>query len=176
MNHLTESEKTLFESFEFVAKRPYLGMLAGGVLFFVITSYSIHYTKLYDPDPDPGLFQLLPGVRTDEVAQGPPQRGRPGCADRCQQLFRACGGDGHCLVRGRLRRRPGHRCGRSRRSSRDAIGLLFLQSNATLVPAGTPLFLDTLGVSLPFASFFHQGVGRLERPEQVQVPLHGTDP
>jgi len=35
MNHLTESEKTLFESFEFVAKRPYLGMLAGGVLFFV---------------------------------------------------------------------------------------------------------------------------------------------
>ncbi len=35
MKHLTESEKTLFESFEFVAKRPYLGMLAGGVLFFV---------------------------------------------------------------------------------------------------------------------------------------------
>jgi uncharacterized membrane protein len=35
MDHLTESEKTLFESFAFVAKRPYLGMLAGGVLFFV---------------------------------------------------------------------------------------------------------------------------------------------
>lgn len=35
MEHLTESERTLFESFEFVAKRPYLGMLAGAVLFFV---------------------------------------------------------------------------------------------------------------------------------------------
>jgi len=35
MDHLTESEKTLFESFEFVAKRPYLGMLAGAMLFFV---------------------------------------------------------------------------------------------------------------------------------------------
>ena len=35
MNRLTESEKTLFESFEFVAKRPYLGMLAGAMLFFV---------------------------------------------------------------------------------------------------------------------------------------------
>lgn len=35
MDHLTESEKTLFESFEFVAKKPYLGMLAGAVLFFV---------------------------------------------------------------------------------------------------------------------------------------------
>ncbi|MGB3398904.1 MAG: hypothetical protein WBA34_01890 [Candidatus Deferrimicrobiaceae bacterium] len=35
MDPLTESEKTLFESFEFVAKRPYLGMLAGGVLFSV---------------------------------------------------------------------------------------------------------------------------------------------
>lgn len=33
MRHLTESEKTLFESFEFVAKRPYLGMVAGGILF-----------------------------------------------------------------------------------------------------------------------------------------------
>jgi len=35
MDHLRESEKTLFESFEFVAKRPYLGMLAGAMLFFV---------------------------------------------------------------------------------------------------------------------------------------------
>ena len=35
MDHLTESEKTIFESFAFVAKRPYLGMLAGGALFFV---------------------------------------------------------------------------------------------------------------------------------------------
>lgn len=35
MDHLTESEKTLYESFEFVAKRPYLGMLAGAMLFFV---------------------------------------------------------------------------------------------------------------------------------------------
>jgi len=35
MDHLTESDKTIFESFEFVAKRPYLGMLAGGALFFV---------------------------------------------------------------------------------------------------------------------------------------------
>jgi uncharacterized membrane protein len=35
MDHLTESEKTLFESFEFVAKRPYLGMLAGAMLLFV---------------------------------------------------------------------------------------------------------------------------------------------
>jgi len=35
MDHLTESEKTLFDSFAFIAKRPYLGMLAGGVLFFV---------------------------------------------------------------------------------------------------------------------------------------------
>jgi len=35
MDHLTESEKTLFESFAFVAKRPYLGMLAGAMLFFV---------------------------------------------------------------------------------------------------------------------------------------------
>ena len=35
MDHLTESEKTIFESFAFVAKRPYLGMIAGGALFFV---------------------------------------------------------------------------------------------------------------------------------------------
>jgi uncharacterized membrane protein len=35
MDHLTESERTFFESFAFVAKRPYLGMLAGMVLFFV---------------------------------------------------------------------------------------------------------------------------------------------
>ncbi|MGA6992618.1 MAG: hypothetical protein WBX50_01845 [Candidatus Deferrimicrobiaceae bacterium] len=35
MDHLTESEKTLFDSFAFVAKKPYLGMLAGGVLFFL---------------------------------------------------------------------------------------------------------------------------------------------
>lgn len=27
MDHLTESEKTLFDSFAFVAKKPYLGML-----------------------------------------------------------------------------------------------------------------------------------------------------
>jgi hypothetical protein len=35
MDHLTESEKTFLESFVVVAKRPYLGFLAGGVLFFI---------------------------------------------------------------------------------------------------------------------------------------------
>jgi uncharacterized membrane protein len=35
MNHLTESEKTFFECFEIAATRPYLGYLAGAVLFFV---------------------------------------------------------------------------------------------------------------------------------------------
>ena len=35
MDHLTESEKTFFESFVIVAKRPYLGFLAGAVLFFI---------------------------------------------------------------------------------------------------------------------------------------------
>ena len=35
MNRLTESEKTFFECFEVAAKRPYLGYLAGAVLFFV---------------------------------------------------------------------------------------------------------------------------------------------
>ena len=41
MNNLSESEKTFFECFEIVAKRPYLGYLAGGVLFFVgMASYS----------------------------------------------------------------------------------------------------------------------------------------
>ena len=48
MDHLTESEKTLFESFEFVAKRPYLGMLAGATLFFV------------------GLWFYSKGMRNDE--------------------------------------------------------------------------------------------------------------
>ncbi|UCD48119.1 MAG: hypothetical protein JSV28_04910 [Deltaproteobacteria bacterium] len=35
MDPLTESEKTFFESFVIVAKRPYLGFLAGAVLFFI---------------------------------------------------------------------------------------------------------------------------------------------
>ncbi len=35
MEHLTESEKTFLESFTIVAKRPYLGYLAGAVLFFI---------------------------------------------------------------------------------------------------------------------------------------------
>lgn len=35
MDHLTESDKTFFECFEIVAKRPYLGFLAGVVLFFI---------------------------------------------------------------------------------------------------------------------------------------------
>jgi uncharacterized membrane protein len=35
MNHLTESEKTFYECFEIAATRPYLGYLAGAVLFFV---------------------------------------------------------------------------------------------------------------------------------------------
>jgi uncharacterized membrane protein len=48
MDHLTESEKTLFESFEFAAKRPYLGMLAGAMLFFV------------------GLWFYSKGMRNDE--------------------------------------------------------------------------------------------------------------
>jgi uncharacterized membrane protein len=48
MDRLTESEKTLFESFEFAAKRPYLGMLAGAMLFFV------------------GLWFYSKGMRNDE--------------------------------------------------------------------------------------------------------------
>lgn len=35
MDHLTESEKTFLECFEIVGKRPYLGYLAGVVLFFI---------------------------------------------------------------------------------------------------------------------------------------------
>lgn len=35
MDRLTESEKTFFECFEIVAKRPYLGVLAGAALFFI---------------------------------------------------------------------------------------------------------------------------------------------
>jgi uncharacterized membrane protein len=35
MNHLTESEKTFLECFEIAATRPYLGYLAGAVLFFI---------------------------------------------------------------------------------------------------------------------------------------------
>jgi len=35
MNPLTESEKTFLECFEIVAKRPYLGFLAGVVLFSI---------------------------------------------------------------------------------------------------------------------------------------------
>ena len=35
MEPLTESEKTFLEAFETVAKRPYLGYLAGAVLFFI---------------------------------------------------------------------------------------------------------------------------------------------
>ena len=35
MDHLTESEKKFWESFALVAKRPYLGFLAGAVLFFI---------------------------------------------------------------------------------------------------------------------------------------------
>jgi hypothetical protein len=35
MNPLTESEKTFLECFEIIAKRPYLGFLAGVVLFFI---------------------------------------------------------------------------------------------------------------------------------------------
>ncbi len=35
MEPLTESEKTFLEAFVTVAKRPYLGYLAGAVLFFI---------------------------------------------------------------------------------------------------------------------------------------------
>lgn len=35
MNRLTESEKAFFECFEMVAKRPYLGFLAGAALFII---------------------------------------------------------------------------------------------------------------------------------------------
>lgn len=35
MEPLTESEKTFLEAFETVAKKPYLGYLAGAVLFFI---------------------------------------------------------------------------------------------------------------------------------------------
>ena len=42
MNPLTESEKTFFECFEIVATRPYLGYLAGAVLFL---AGSVFYSK-----------------------------------------------------------------------------------------------------------------------------------
>ncbi len=35
MEKLTDSEKALYECFEAVAKRPYLGFIAGVILFFV---------------------------------------------------------------------------------------------------------------------------------------------
>jgi len=35
MDNLAESEKTFLESFVIVAKRPYLGYLAGALLFFI---------------------------------------------------------------------------------------------------------------------------------------------
>jgi len=35
MDHLTESDKTFLAAFETVGKRPYLGYLAGAVLFFI---------------------------------------------------------------------------------------------------------------------------------------------
>jgi predicted tellurium resistance membrane protein TerC len=39
--NLTDSEKVFFECFEIIAKRPYLGYLAGVVLFFIgLTLYS----------------------------------------------------------------------------------------------------------------------------------------
>jgi hypothetical protein len=47
MNRLTESEKTFFECFEIAATRPYLGYLAGAVLFFVGLAF---YSKGMEQD------------------------------------------------------------------------------------------------------------------------------
>ncbi len=48
MDPLTESEKTFFECFEFAAKRPYMGYLAGAALFFI------------------GMFLYSNGVKNDQ--------------------------------------------------------------------------------------------------------------
>jgi len=57
MDPLTESEKTFFEAFEAVARRPYLGYLAGAVLFFIGSAL---YSNGVDSDR-PGRI-LLGGI------------------------------------------------------------------------------------------------------------------
>ena len=54
MNPLTESEKTFLECFEIVAKRPYLGFLAGAVFFFIGTA--LHSKGMHNDQP--GKFLL----------------------------------------------------------------------------------------------------------------------
>lgn len=67
MDRLTESEKTFFECFEIVAKRPYLGALAGAALFFI--GYALYCRGMEHDQPNRillggfffglGLFETL---------------------------------------------------------------------------------------------------------------------
>ena len=50
MDHLTESDRTFLEAFATVAKRPYLGYVAGAALFFV--GSALYASGIENDQPD----------------------------------------------------------------------------------------------------------------------------